>query len=148
MRASTREENICLTSNSKMAFVPSSCKCCRRSSLRLILSTLSEVRFLSMFSLVRAYTFIPIVLLTRSQLDGTKRTACVMWRRAASLRFTSLATKPTRCVLLSRSDVIHALCTLQGENDYEIYTHGGVKGHSVKGPSDTMQQVKALLHWN
>eukprot|EP00605_Chrysophyceae_sp_TOSAG23-4_P000050 GSChrysophyteH1.ASY1.ANO1.52.1 assembled CDS len=35
--------------------------------------------------------------------------------------------------------------TFEGGNDYEIFTHGRVKGHTVTSPEDTMEQVRALF---
>jgi len=35
--------------------------------------------------------------------------------------------------------------TYKGGNDYEIYTHPDVKGHSVKEPSDTMRLLNDLF---
>ena len=35
--------------------------------------------------------------------------------------------------------------TFAGGNDYEIYTHPRVIGHSVKNPTDTVAQVTALF---
>ena len=35
--------------------------------------------------------------------------------------------------------------TFEGGNDFEIYTHPEVKGHSVKSPDDTKQQCTALF---
>lgn len=35
--------------------------------------------------------------------------------------------------------------TFQGGNDYEIYSHPRVIGHSVKNPADTVAQVTALF---
>lgn len=34
---------------------------------------------------------------------------------------------------------------LQGGNDYEIYSHGEVKGHTTTGPDDTVAQCRALF---
>lgn len=38
--------------------------------------------------------------------------------------------------------------TDKGGNDYEIYTHPSVKGHSVKAPEDTMKILKELFFAN
>ncbi len=35
--------------------------------------------------------------------------------------------------------------TFEGGNDYEIFVHPRVKGHTTTGPSDTMAQCKALF---
>ena len=35
--------------------------------------------------------------------------------------------------------------TFEGGNDYEIFTHERVKGHTVTSPADTMEQVTALF---
>ena len=35
--------------------------------------------------------------------------------------------------------------TFEGGNDYEIYTHPEVKGHSVTSPDDTKQQCTELF---
>jgi phosphomannomutase len=35
--------------------------------------------------------------------------------------------------------------TFKGGNDYEIYTHPDVKGHSVSSPEDTMGKLKELF---
>jgi phosphomannomutase len=35
--------------------------------------------------------------------------------------------------------------TLPGGNDYEIFNHPSVKGHTVTSPEDTMAQVKKLF---
>ena len=35
--------------------------------------------------------------------------------------------------------------TFVGGNDYEIFSHPRVKGHTVNGPEDTMTQCKALF---
>lgn len=44
-------------------------------------------------------------------------------------------------------DTIH-FCgdkTFKGGNDYEIFTHSSVTGHTVQSPQDTMQCMKALF---
>jgi len=35
--------------------------------------------------------------------------------------------------------------TFEGGNDFEIFTHPRVKGHTVTSPEDTMQQCKELF---
>lgn len=35
--------------------------------------------------------------------------------------------------------------TFEGGNDYEIFTHPRVKGHTTTSPADTMSQCKALF---
>ena len=35
--------------------------------------------------------------------------------------------------------------TFQGGNDYEIFTHPRVKGHTTTGPEDTIKQCKELF---
>ncbi|KAL4399993.1 Phosphomannomutase 1 [Malassezia pachydermatis] len=35
--------------------------------------------------------------------------------------------------------------TFPGGNDYEIFTHPGVIGHTVTSPEDTMQQLRTLF---
>ncbi|KAI3658445.1 hypothetical protein MP638_002389 [Amoeboaphelidium occidentale] len=35
--------------------------------------------------------------------------------------------------------------TFKGGNDYEIFTHPDVKGHSVKNPDETIQQLKGIF---
>jgi phosphomannomutase len=35
--------------------------------------------------------------------------------------------------------------TFQGGNDYEIYTHPDIKGHSVTSPDDTIRILKQLF---
>lgn len=35
--------------------------------------------------------------------------------------------------------------TFPGGNDYEIFTHPRVKGHTTTGPSDTIAQCRALF---
>jgi phosphomannomutase len=35
--------------------------------------------------------------------------------------------------------------TFKGGNDYEIYSHPDVEGHSVKAPADTMRILKELF---
>ena len=34
---------------------------------------------------------------------------------------------------------------MKGGNDYEIFTHNRVKGHTTAGPHDTIAQCKALF---
>lgn len=49
--------------------------------------------------------------------------------------------------LLDQFDEIHFFGdkTMEGGNDYEIYTHPRVIGHSVKDPEDTIRQVTELF---
>ena len=35
--------------------------------------------------------------------------------------------------------------TFEGGNDYEIFTHPRVKGHTVAGPADTMKQCREIF---
>ncbi len=36
--------------------------------------------------------------------------------------------------------------TFEGGNDFEIFTHARVRGHTVTSPEDTVEQLKALFY--
>jgi len=57
-------------------------------------------------------------------------------------KFTFSVTRPFKFRFLKKRYIIFPL---KGGNDYEIFSHPRVKGHTVTGPEDTVKQLNELF---